>query len=136
MTNLKVDANVRRADLYAELKALNSKSGHIEASAVMTRDGMSMASAHISEADPDRVSAMCASMLSLADTTAKELARGELRQVLVECDKGSVLLVHIGRKAVLAVTAKASNNLGMVFHEAKKAAQKIGEMLANAADLD
>ena len=118
-------------ELRAVLKALNSKSSQIEASAIMTRDGLSLASEFSSGVDPDRLSAMCASMLSLADTTAREVDRGELRQVLVECDGGCVLLVHIGIKAVLSVIAKPGSNLGMVFHEAKSAAAKIAGFLAN-----
>jgi len=107
------------------LSRLNSISKDIEASAVMTRDGLTLASKIRDEVNQDRLGAMCASLLSLSDKTAKELSRGNLKQVLIEGDQGCILIVHIGRRAVLAVVSKPSSNLGMVFLEARKIAREI-----------
>lgn len=107
------------------LSRLNSISKDIEASAVMTRDGISLASKIRDEVNQDRLGAMCASLLSLSDKTAKELNRGTLKQVLIEGDQGCILIVHIGKRAVLAVVSKPSSNLGMVFVEARNVAREI-----------
>ncbi|MEJ2450421.1 MAG: roadblock/LC7 domain-containing protein [Gammaproteobacteria bacterium] len=107
------------------LGRLNSISKEIEASAVMTRDGLTLASKIRDDVNQDRLGAMCASLLSLSDKTAKELSRGKLKQVLLEGDQGCVLIVHIGQRAVLAVVSKPSSNLGMVFVEARKVAREI-----------
>lgn len=107
------------------LSRLNSISQEIEASAVMTRDGLTLASKIRKDVNQDRLGAMCASLLSLSDKTAKELSRGNLKQVLIEGDQGCVLIVHIGQRAVLAVVSKPSSNLGMVFVEARKVAKEI-----------
>lgn len=107
------------------LRDLNSKSSAMEASAVISRDGLNVASVLGSGVDPDRLGAMCAALLGLADTTAKELQRGELKQVLLDGAKGVLLLVHIGTTHVLALAAKPDINLGIVLLEAKKTAQKL-----------
>jgi len=107
------------------LSGLNSSSDHIEASAVMSRDGLSVASVLGKGVDSDRLGAMCAALLGLADTTAKELNRGTLKQVLLHGSNGFMLITHVGSKAVLAVASKPGTNLGMVFVEAKKTAKKI-----------
>jgi len=107
------------------LSSLNSSSDHIEASAVMSRDGLSVASVLGKGVDSDRLGAMCAALLGLADTTAKELNRGTLKQVLLHGTNGFMLITHVGSKAVLAVASKPGTNLGMVFVEAKKTAKKI-----------
>jgi len=109
------------------LKRLNGFSNDIEASAIMTRDGLSIASVMNENVNPDRLGAMCASLLSLGDKTASELERGKLKQVLIECESGSVLIVNIGKSAVLAIVARATSKIGMVFIEAKKAANDILE---------
>lgn len=111
------------------LKQLNSTSEHIEASAVMSRDGLSVSSVLGEGVDPDRLGAMCAALLGLADTTAKELGRGELRQVLIHGTEGFMLVTHVGKNAVLAVASRPGTNLGMVFVEAKKTAKRIEETL-------
>ncbi len=111
------------------LRELNQSSNHIEASSVMTKDGLCIASLLGDNVDADRVGAMCAALLSLADTTAKELDRGDLRQVLLHGSKGFMLITHVGTKAVLAVASKPGTNLGMVFVETKKTAKKLETIL-------
>ena len=111
------------------LSELNSVSEHIEASAIMSRDGLSVASVLGAGVDPDRLGAMCAALLGLADTTARELNRGTLRQVLIHGTLGYMLITHVGDKAVLAVATKPGTNLGMVFIETKKTADKIAAIL-------
>lgn len=113
------------------LSELNNVSEHIEASAVMSRDGLSVASVLGNGVDPDRLGAMCAALLGLADTTARELNRGALRQVLIHGTLGYMLITHVGEKAVLAVATKPGTNLGMVFLETKKTAQKIADIIGN-----
>jgi len=104
------------------LRTLNGKSPEMEASALMSRDGLSIASVLGDGVDPDRLGAMCAALLGLADRTADELARGELKLVLLHGSKGVLLLVHVGSTHVLALAAKPGINLGMVLVEAKKTA--------------
>jgi len=108
------------------LRRLNSISTDIEASAVMSGDGLSISSVLGDDVDPDRFGAMCASLLALADRTVKEISRGDLKQVLVEGTEGSMLVVRINEKAVLAVATQPNVNLGRVFLEAKKVASILG----------
>jgi predicted regulator of Ras-like GTPase activity (Roadblock/LC7/MglB family) len=116
---------VRASMIRSVLRGLNALSQDIEASAVISADGLIMAAVLSTETDQDRFGAMCASLLALADRAAQEIGRGQLKQVLVEGEQGTMLLVHAGPDAVLAVAARPTVNLGMVFLEARKAAQKV-----------
>lgn len=111
------------------LRELNGKSDEMEASAVISRDGLNVSAVLGEGVDPDRLGAMCAALLGLADTTAKELERGELKQVLLHGGKGVLLLVHIGSSHVLALAAKPKINLGMVLLEAKKTADRLATIV-------
>jgi predicted regulator of Ras-like GTPase activity (Roadblock/LC7/MglB family) len=119
----------RQARLRPILRRLNGASSEIEASAVVTGDGLTLASVLGDSVDPDRFGAMCASLLALADRAAQEIARGQLKQVLIEGDNGTMLLVYAGDAAVLAVAARPSANLGMVFIEARKTALQVQSTL-------
>lgn len=114
------------------LRALNSVSPDIEASAVITSDGLTIAAVLGDGVDRDRFGAMCASLLALADRAAQEISRGQLKQVLVEGERGTMLLVQAGNDTVLAVASRPTKNLGMVFLEARRAALKVQETLAMA----
>jgi predicted regulator of Ras-like GTPase activity (Roadblock/LC7/MglB family) len=119
-----------RADLLtAILDDLNSSSGDIEASGVISTDGLMMASILPSDMDEDAVGAMSAAMLSLGDRTSTELARGTLDQVLIRGDNGYVLMTHAGEEAVLTVLAKPKAKLGLIFLDVKRAVANIEEVL-------
>lgn len=116
---------LRASALRSILRELNSYSHDIEASACISSDGHIIASVLGPEVDADRFGAMCASLLALAHRSAQEIQRGSLKLVLVEGEQGEMLLVQAGPDFILAVAAKPSKNLGMIFLESKKTAQKL-----------
>lgn len=119
-----------RSDLLNSiLSDLNGTSADIEASAVISTDGLMMAAMLPANLDEDRVGAMGAAMLSLGDRTAQELGRGTLEQVLIKGDNGYVLMTHAGREAVLSVLAKPSARLGLIFLDVKRAAEAISKVI-------
>jgi uncharacterized protein len=119
-----------RADmLTAILNELNGTSADIEASAVISTDGLMMAALLPAAMDEDRVGAMSAAMLSLGDRTAKELARGNLEQVLVKGNKGYILMTGAGGEAVLTVLAKPNAKLGLIFLDVKRAAEGVTKLI-------
>ncbi len=120
---------MREEILTSILTELNGTSADIEASGVISTDGLMMAAVLPQGMDEDRVGAMSAAMLSLGDRTAQELARGELEQVLIKGDKGYVLMTHAGREAVLTVLAKPQAKLGLIFLDVRRAAESIAEMI-------
>ena len=111
------------------LNELNGTSADIEASGVISTDGLMIASQLPAELDPDRVGAMSAAMLSLGDRTSQELARGNLEQVLVKGDNGYVLMTHAGNEAVVTVLAKSNAKLGLIFLDVKRAAESIKKLM-------
>jgi predicted regulator of Ras-like GTPase activity (Roadblock/LC7/MglB family) len=123
------EKNMRADMLTSILKELNGTSADIEASAVISTDGLTMATLLPADMDQDRVGAMSAAMLSLGDRTSKELARGILEQVLVKGDNGYVLMTYAGKEAVLTVIAKPNAKLGLIFLDVKRAAESIAKLI-------
>src|SRR5512136_1638573 len=111
------------------LRDMQIGSPDIEASAVVSVDGLSIASALPKEVEEDRVSAMSAAMLSLGERIATELGRGTLSQVYIRGSNGYVLLSAVGEEAVLTVLAQDNAKLGLLFMELKSAAEDIARLL-------
>ncbi len=120
---------MRSEMLNSILSDLNGSSADIEASAVLSTDGLMMASMLPGGMDEDRVGAMSAAMLSLGDRTAEELARGALEQVLIKGAKGYILMTHAGNEAVVTVLAKPNARLGLIFLDVKRAAESIAKII-------
>jgi predicted regulator of Ras-like GTPase activity (Roadblock/LC7/MglB family) len=118
--------SVSRAEqMVNRLRAMQAVSPEIEASAVVSVDGLIMASALPAEVSEDRVSAMSAAMLSLGERIAIELGRGSLEQVYIRGNQGYVILTSIGQDAVLTALAREGAKLGLVFLEMRRAAQDL-----------
>lgn len=117
--------------IVEELKKLQITSPDIQASAVISVDGLIMASALPRSVEEDRVSAMSAAMLSLGERISIELRRGNLQQVYIRGDQGYVLITAVGTEAVLTVMANNQAKLGLMFLEIKRTAGKISELIHN-----
>ncbi|MCF6191345.1 MAG: roadblock/LC7 domain-containing protein [Cocleimonas sp.] len=111
------------------LSDLNGSSADIEASAVLSTDGLMMDSLLPAGMDEDRVGAMSAAMLSLGDRTSIELERGKLEQVLIKGDNGFILMTYAGPDAVVTVLTKPEARLGLIFLDVKRAADGIAKIL-------
>ncbi len=112
------------------LHNLQSAAPDIEASAVVSVDGLAIASALPTDAEEDRVSAMSAAMLSLGQRIAQELRRGDLEQVYIKGDNGYVILSAIGEEAVLTALARPDAKLGLVFLEMRRTAEALAPILS------
>ena len=115
--------------MVARLRDLQVASPDIEASAVVSVDGLIMASALPQDAEEDRVSAMSAAMLSLGERIAQELGRGVLDEVYIKGEKGFVVLTAIGEDAVLTALARESARLGLIFLEMRRAAADLEKLV-------
>jgi uncharacterized protein len=115
----------RTDEMVRHLKALSMNTPDIEASAVVSVDGLIMASALPADVEEDRVSAMSAAMLSLGERIANELRRGQLDQVFVRGEDGYVILMAIGEEAVLTALAQSRAKLGLVFLDMRRTANEL-----------
>ena len=111
------------------LHDLQGRTPDVEASAVVSVDGLTIAAVLPTSVEEDRVSAMSAAMLSLGERIAGELGRGSLDEVYIHGDDGYVLLTSIGNGAVLTVLARKHAKLGLVFLEMRRAAADLENLV-------
>ena len=122
-------AKTRTELMVDRLRDLQASSPDVEASAVVSVDGLTIASALPSNVEEDRVSAMSAAMLSLGERIASELGRGSLDQVYIRGKKGFVVLMSVGTEAVLTVLAREQAKLGLLFLDMRRAVDDLSGLL-------
>ncbi|HEX7434959.1 MAG TPA: roadblock/LC7 domain-containing protein [Anaerolineaceae bacterium] len=115
--------------LVDRLRELQASSPDIEASAIVSIDGLTIASALPQGVEEDRVSAMSAAMLSLGERIANELGRGSLAQVYIKGQKGYVVLMSVGEEAVLTALAREQAKLGLILLEMRRAAEDFNRLI-------
>ncbi len=119
-----------RTELMVErLRDLQTATPEIEAAAVVSVDGLTMASSLPANVEEDRVSAMSAAMISLGERIAGELGRGLLEQVHVKGDDGYVILMSVGEEAVLTTLVREGAKLGLVFLDMRRTADDLGNLV-------
>lgn len=111
--------------LAATLDDFLATSPEVEAAAVVSADGLPMASALPPHVQEDRLAAMSAALLTLGERAAENLGKGELAQVFVEGSNGHVILMSAGPNAVLvAVTARGAK-AGLILFEMRKSSERV-----------
>jgi predicted regulator of Ras-like GTPase activity (Roadblock/LC7/MglB family) len=115
--------------MVERLRDLQASSPDVEASAVVSVDGLTMASALPQGVEEDRVSAMSAAMLSLGERIASELGRGDLDQVYIKGGDGYVVLMSVGEEAVLTVLAREQAKLGLIFLDMRRATDDLAKLI-------
>ncbi len=119
----------RNERMVERLRDLQSSSADIEAAAIVSVDGLPIASSLPQGIEEDRVSAMSAAMLSLGERIASELGRGMLDEVYVKGEKGYVILRAVGEEAVLTVLARHQAKLGLLFLDMRRATEELSAIL-------
>jgi predicted regulator of Ras-like GTPase activity (Roadblock/LC7/MglB family) len=119
----------RTERLVKRLQDMQMNTSDVEATAVVSVDGLTIASSLPAGVEEDRVSAMSAAMLSLGERIAGELGRGMLDEVYVKGENGYVVLRAIGEEAVLTVLARRQTKLGLLFLDMRRASEDLATIL-------
>ncbi len=119
----------RTEDLNNVLSDLQSSSGDIEACAVVSEDGLIIASSLPQTIQENQVAAMSAAILSMGARTASELKRGKLEQLFIEGDQGYMVVTQAGEYASLLALAKKRAKLGLLFLDVSRAAEQIKNII-------
>ncbi len=114
--------------LNSILENFVSSVNDVQGAAVVTADGLALASSLPMGMDEERVSAMSAAMISLGERIGKELSRGGIERIYVEGDQGYGVLTSCGEDAVFLVLASKNVKQGILMLEIKTALKDLKEL--------
>lgn len=115
----------RTEQMIEALRELQVNTPDIEGAAVISADGLPMASSLPAGVEEERVAAMSAAMVSLGDRIASEMGRGYLEQVYVRGENGFVILMNISEEACLTALAREGAKLGLVFLDMRRSVEQL-----------
>jgi predicted regulator of Ras-like GTPase activity (Roadblock/LC7/MglB family) len=111
------------------LKNLLASVSEIKGAAVVSVEGLPIASALPRDYDETRIAAMTAAILSLGERAAQELDKGEMEQIYIRGKDGYLLVMSAGANAVLTVSTTKDIKLGLVFLECKRVCDRISKLI-------
>lgn len=112
------------------LQEFVSTTSDIQGAALVTPDGLPLATTLPGKMDEERVSAMSASMLSLGERIGKELARGEVGRIFVEGEEGYGILTSCTEEALFLVLASRQAKQGVLMLEIKRILEELRLVLS------
>lgn len=107
-----------------------SNTAEVQGAALVTPDGLPLATNLPAMMDEERVSAMSAAMLSLGERIGVELARGSIDRIFVEGEEGFSILTSCSQDAVFLVLANRAAKQGVLMLEIKRAVVELKQILA------
>lgn len=119
----------RAEDLNRILRQLQSGTPEVEASALISEDGLMIASALPQHIDEIRVAGMSSTLIALGTRAATELQRGKVEQVLIRGDAGYVVLTAAASGTMLLVLATKEAKLGLIFLDMSKTVKEIAKLI-------
>lgn len=119
----------RLDELNRVLRKLQSDSPGLEASALISEDGLMIASSLTAGMEESRVAGMTATLLNLGGRAAMELGRGGLQEVIVRGEQGYAVVISAGRGALLLAVTNESSRLGLVFFDMREAIRALQKVL-------
>ncbi|MHA1751270.1 MAG: roadblock/LC7 domain-containing protein [Candidatus Helarchaeota archaeon] len=95
-------------------KLLSNLESHteLEATAVVTIEGMRIACAVSGDLDADVYSAASAALVNLGETTLKQLNHGSLKEIIVRGDDGYTILTRAGESYMVVGSCKIGSRMG------------------------
>lgn len=111
------------------VRSLQSSSPDVEAAALISEDGLMIASALPQHIDETRVAGMTATLSSLGTRAATELERGGVEEVLIRGNDGYAVMMNAGSGTLLLSLANSRAKLGLIFLDMRRAIEDLRRVL-------
>ena len=128
---MRTDAELR-AELLAELARLRQAVPEITGCLVASTDGLLIAD-DANTVVVEGVAALSAACLGVSQRIADSAGHDDFQEVLIRSSGGYVAMYMAGHGAVLVLLASAEANVARLHHEARRATELVGGVVAAAA---
>ncbi|ROO88665.1 hypothetical protein EDD29_6339 [Actinocorallia herbida] len=111
-----------------ELTALRADVPGVTETATASVDGMLLV-ADTDEARPDVLAALAATTLGLGKSTGHETGMGELREVVVRCAGGHIVVYAVGKKALMVVLGDEGLDVARLHVRSRTTVQNLADLV-------
>jgi uncharacterized protein len=103
--------------------------GQIKACSIVSKEGLLINARTPPDVDARIFSALCSTIMGAAEAASGQLSTGIVSQISVKTEKGTMVLLPAGDKAILTVLTDPEAQLGLIFFEMESRATQVDEIL-------
>ena len=111
------------------LKRLLGAIPEVKSAAIVSAEGLPIASALPQGIDETRIAAMTAALLSLSERAIIEMGKGDFDQLYIKGSNGYLLVMQAGSNAVLTVSTTKEVRLGLILLDCRRTCEKIAQLI-------
>jgi hypothetical protein len=101
----------------------------VTSAAIVSAEGLPIASALPQGVDETRIAAMSAALLSLSKKAIIEMSKGDFDQLYIKGSEGYLLVMQAGPNAVLTVSTSKDVGLGLILLDCRRICEKIAKLI-------
>lgn len=99
------------------LKRLRNDTPGVSAVALVSNDGLIIASLLPDNIEDERVAAISAALINQGETSAEDAMLGEMSQISIRGKDGYIIITRAGKDTLLTVFTTTSAKLGLVLYD-------------------
>jgi uncharacterized protein len=103
--------------------------GQIKACAIVSKEGLLINSRTPPDVDARIFSALCSTIMGAAEAASGQMATGIVNQISLKTEKGTIVLIPAGIKAILTVLTDPEAQIGLIFYEMEERASMVDDIL-------
>ncbi|EKQ52899.1 MAG: hypothetical protein B655_1570 [Methanobacterium sp. Maddingley MBC34] len=103
--------------------------GQIKACGIVSKEGLLINSRTPPDVDARIFSALCSTIMGAAEAASGQMTTGGVSQISVKTEKGTIVLLPAGSKAILTVLTEPEAQLGLIFFEMETIAQEVNQIM-------
>jgi uncharacterized protein len=105
--------------------------GQIKACGIVSKEGLLINSRTPPDVDARIFGALCSTVMGAAEAASGQMATGTVSQISVKTEKGTIVLLPAGLKAILTVLTDPEAQLGLILFEMETHADQVDEILSD-----
>jgi uncharacterized protein len=103
--------------------------GQIKACGIVSKEGLLINSRTPPDVDARIFSALCSTIMGAAEAASGQMTTGGVTQISVKTEKGTIVLIPAGSKAILTALTEPEAQLGLIFFEMESIAQEVNQIM-------
>ncbi len=103
--------------------------GQIKACGIVSKEGLLINSRTPPDVDARIFSALCSTIMGAAEAASGQMTTGTVSQISVKTEKGTIVLIPAGPKAILTVLTEPEAQLGLIFVEMESIAENVNQIM-------
>jgi uncharacterized protein len=104
--------------------------GQIKACGIVSKEGLLIDSRTPPDVDARIFSALCSTIMGAAEAASGQLATGIVSLISVKTEKGTIVLIPAGPKAILTALTEPEAQLGLILFEMESRAELVSKILS------